>query len=101
MSDPTGYMFRVFAEQTKSDLRALAACLRGSRQTLSRAEVGRIAVPLLVAVGSEDPIAGSPQELAALIPGAQALTIPGRDHMLAVGDKVFKSAVLEFLSERP
>ena len=100
VSDPIGYMFRVFAEQTKSDLRALAACLRGSRQTLSRAEVGRIAMPFLMAVGSEDPIAGSPQQLAALIPGAQALTIPGRDHMLAVGDKVFKSAVLEFLSER-
>lgn len=100
VSDPTAYLFRAFAEQTKADLRALAACLRGSRQTLSPAEVGRIAVPLLVAVGSEDPIAGSPQALAALIPGAKALTIPGRDHMLAVGDKVFRSAVLEFLSER-
>ena len=100
VSDPTAYLFRAFAEQTKADLRALAACLRGSRQTLSPPEVGRIAVPLLVAVGSEDPIAGSPQALAALIPGAKALTIPGRDHMLAVGDKVFRSAVLEFLSER-
>ena len=30
------------------------------------------------------------KQLAALIPGAQALAIPGRDHMLAVGDKVFK-----------
>src|ERR1700689_1902118 len=98
VSDPTAYMFRAFAEQTKSDLRALAACLRGSRETLSRDEVGRIAVPVLVAVGSADPIAGSPQELAALIPGAQALAIPGRDHMLAVGDKAFKSAVLEFLA---
>ena len=100
VSDPTAYMFRAFAEQTGSDLRALAACLRGSRQTLSRAEVGRIAVPLLVAVGSKDPIAGSPQELAALIPGARALAIPDRDHMLAVGDRSFKAAVLEFLSER-
>jgi pimeloyl-ACP methyl ester carboxylesterase len=101
VTDPTAYMFRAFAEQTKSDLRALAACLRGSRETLSRAEVGRIAVAVLVAVGSADPIAGSPQELAALIPGAQALAIPGRDHMLAVGDRVFKSAVLEFLAKRP
>jgi pimeloyl-ACP methyl ester carboxylesterase len=101
VSDPRAYLFRAFAEQTKSDLRALAACLRGSRETLSRTEVGRIAVPVLVAVGSADPIAGSPQELAALIPGAQALAIPGRDHMLAVGDKAFKSAVLTFLSERP
>ena len=51
-----------------------------------------IAVPVLVAVGTKDDIAGSAQELAALIPGAQALDIPDRDHMLAVGDKVFKLA---------
>ncbi len=103
VSDPTltAMMFRAFAEQTKSDLRALAACLRGSRQTLSRAEVGRIAVPLMIAVGTADPIAGSPEELAALIPGAQALPIPKRDHMMAVGDKVYKSGVLEFLENRP
>lgn len=101
VSDPTAMMFRAFAEQTRSDLRALAACLRGSRETLSRDEVGRIKVPVLVAVGSTDPIAGSPQELAALIPGAEALSIPGRDHMLAVGDRVFKAAVLDFLAKQP
>ncbi len=100
VSDPTGYMFRAFAEQTHSDLRALAACMRGSRQTLSPGEVGRIAVPALVAVGSKDPVAGSAEQLAALIPGAQALTIPGRDHMLAVGDRAFKTGVLEFLAQR-
>jgi pimeloyl-ACP methyl ester carboxylesterase len=100
VADPTARLFRSFAEQTRSDLRALAACLRGSRQTLSRAEVARIAAPLLVAVGDRDPIAGSPQQLAALIPGARALAIPGRDHMLAVGDKVFKEGVLEFLAGR-
>ena len=101
VSDPTGYMFRAFAEQTHSDLRALAACMRGSRQTLSPSEVGRIAVPVLVAVGSEDPVAGSPEQLAALIPGARTLIIPGRDHMLAVGDRAFKTGVLEFLTQRP
>jgi pimeloyl-ACP methyl ester carboxylesterase len=101
VTDPTAHLFRAFAEQTKSDLKALAACLRGSRQTLSPAEVARIVVPVLVAVGSKDTIAGSPEELAALIPGAKALVIPNRDHMLAVGDKVFKAAVLEFLKQRP
>jgi pimeloyl-ACP methyl ester carboxylesterase len=94
------YMFRAFAEQTKSDLRALAACMRGSRQTLSRSEAARIAVPVMVAVGENDPIAGSPEALAALIPGAKALVIPGRDHMLAVGDRVFKSGVVEFLARQ-
>ncbi len=101
VTDPTAYLFRSFAEQTKSDLRALAACLRGSRQTLSREEVGHITVPLMVAVGSKDPIAGSPEELAAMIPGARALVIPDRDHMLAVGDKAFKAGVAAFFSERP
>ena len=38
--------------------------------------------------------------LAALIPGARALDIPNRDHMLAVGDKVFKAGVLDFLNQR-
>jgi pimeloyl-ACP methyl ester carboxylesterase len=94
-------MFRAFAEQTKSDLHALAACMRGSRQTLSRAEVGRISVPLLAAVGDKDQVAGSAEALAALIPGARALSIPGRDHMLAVGDPLFKSAVLDFLAKQP
>jgi pimeloyl-ACP methyl ester carboxylesterase len=100
VTEPTARQFRAFAEQTRSDLRALAACLRGSRQTLSRADVSRISVPVLVAVGSNDQIAGSPEELAALIPGARALVIPGRDHMLAVGDKAFKAGGLEFLNER-
>ena len=63
--DPTGRMFRAFAEQTKSDLKALAACMRGSRQTLSREQVAGIRVPVLVAVGTKDKVAGSAQELAA------------------------------------
>jgi len=98
VTDPTGRTFRAFADMTKSDLKALAACIRGSRQTLSRAEVGGIEVPVLVAVGSNDDVAGSAEALAALIPGAKWVDIPGRDHMLAVGDKVFKEAALDFLA---
>ena len=98
--DPTGRMFRIFAEQTKSDLPALAACIRGSRQTLSVNQVASIRVPVLVAVGTKDQVAGNAQELAALIPGARALDIPDRDHMLAVGDKVLKTAVIDFLNQR-
>src|SRR5580693_76388 len=36
VTDPTAHVFRAFAMQTKSDLRALAACLRGSRQPIDR-----------------------------------------------------------------
>jgi pimeloyl-ACP methyl ester carboxylesterase len=101
VSDPQGRAFRAFAELTKSDLKALAACIRGSRQTLSREEVARISAPALIAVGTTDTIAGSAHELAALMRQARALDIPGRDHMLAVGDKVFKAGVVQFLQEPP
>jgi pimeloyl-ACP methyl ester carboxylesterase len=99
--DPIGRMFRAFAEQTKSDLKALAACVRGSRQTLTPEQLALIRAPVLVAVGTKDAVAGSPHELATLIPCGRALDIPGRDHMLAVGDEVFKQAVLRFLAGRP
>jgi len=101
VSGATERMFRAFAEQTQSDLKALAACMRGSREELSREQVAGITAPVLVAVGTKDPVAGSAQALAALIPGARALAIPDRDHMLAVGDKVFKAGVIEFLNQRP
>jgi pimeloyl-ACP methyl ester carboxylesterase len=100
VSDTFGRTFRAFAEQTKSDLRALAACVRGSRQTLSAEDVASIRTPTLIAVGTHDFVAGSARDLSALIPNARALEIPGRDHMLAVGDKVFKAGVLEFLAAR-
>jgi pimeloyl-ACP methyl ester carboxylesterase len=101
VTDPTGRVFRAFGDQTKSDLRALAACIRGSRQTLGRAEAAALCVPVLVAVGTRDVVAGSAQELAKLIPGAEALDIPDRDHMLAVGDRAYKARVLDFLGRRP
>lgn len=101
VTDPTGRMFRAFAEQNKGDLIALAACMRGSRQTLTREQVAAIQPPMLVAVGTKDMVAGSAHELAALVPGARVLDIVGRDHMLAVGDKTFKTGVLDFLAERP
>jgi pimeloyl-ACP methyl ester carboxylesterase len=99
--DPAGRMFRSFAEQTGSDLKALAACMRGSRQSLRSDQVALIRSPILVVVGSKDALAGSPHELAALLPAGRALDVPGRDHMLTVGDRVFKQAVLDFLAEQP
>lgn len=101
LRDPMQRMFRAFAEQTKSDLKALAACIRGSRQALTKEEAASITMPTLVAVGTADDVAGSGPELVRLLPNATALEIPGRDHNLAVGDKVHKQGVLEFLARRP
>jgi pimeloyl-ACP methyl ester carboxylesterase len=101
VTDPVGRTFRAFADQTRSDRRALAACLRGSRRLMTREEAAAITgVPVLIAVGTADEIAGSAAALGVVIPGSQVLDIPNRDHMRAVGDQVYKSGVTDFLSRR-
>src|SRR5262245_12682207 len=100
VTDPAGRTFRAFADQTRSDRKALAACLRGSRRLMTRDEAAAITVPTLIAVGTSDEIAGSAHALGEVIPGSQVLDIPNRDHMRAVGDKVYKSGVAEFLASR-
>ena len=67
---------------------------------MTRQEAAAIRVPALIAVGTSDEIAGSAQALGKIIPAAEVLDIPNRDHMRAVGDKVYKTGVLEFLSQR-
>jgi len=99
--EPRARAFRKFADQSKSDRKALAACIRSSRRRITEAEISTLRQPILIAVGSKDEIAGSPHELAALIPSAEVLEIPRRDHMTATGDRVFKEGVLEFLARRP
>ena len=101
VADPVGRTFRAFADQTRSDRKALAACLRGSRRLMTKEEAAGIAVPVLIAVGTADEIAGSAHALGEIIPGSEVLDIPRRDHMRAVGDKVYKEGVLDFLSRRP
>ena len=101
LTDPMQRMFRRFAEAGGNDLQALAACIRGSRQTLTPEDVARIAVPCLVAVGTKDAVAGDPRGLAELLPRGEVLDIPDRDHNPAVGDRVFKAGVLAFLARRP
>lgn len=98
---PRAKSFRAFADQTKSDRRALAACISTSRTLLSEADVARISQPTLIAVGTTDDIAGSASVLAGIMPNAESFEIEGRDHMLAVGDRSFKKRVLEFLAENP
>ncbi len=100
VNNDTARSFRAFAEKTGSDLKALAACMRGPREKISAEDLARIAAPTLIATGSEDVIAGSGPELRNLIPCAQLLDIEGRDHMKAVGDPRFKQGVLDFLTRR-
>jgi pimeloyl-ACP methyl ester carboxylesterase len=99
VSHPQGRMFRAFADRTRSDRHALAACIETSRKELTEAEVGRIGMPVLVGVGTKDEIGGAPEDLARLFPDGRAFAIEGRDHMLAVGDRTFKAEVLRFLAQ--
>lgn len=95
----TGRAYRKFAEQTRSDRHALAACIIGQRTTIAAEDVAKIAAPTLVAVGARDSVAGSAEGLAKLIPNAEVFIIANRDHMLATGDRSFKAAVVAFLEK--
>ncbi|MEO8667748.1 MAG: alpha/beta hydrolase [Bauldia sp.] len=100
LTDASGRTYRKFADQTKSDRRALAACIVGQARNLTPTQLAGIAAPVLVAIGTRDETAGSAAELAALIPQGVALDIPDRDHMLATGDKVFKEGAIAFLARQ-
>ncbi|MCS6761809.1 MAG: alpha/beta fold hydrolase [Candidatus Devosia symbiotica] len=97
LTHPTARQFRIFADHTKSDRKALAACIETSRAPMARADVRLISVPVLVAVGEADTMAGPPEPLADLLTLGEAFTIPKRDHMRATGDRAFKAAGLAFL----
>ena len=98
-----GRMFRAFAEQTKSrPAGARGLHPRLAPDAVTRARSATIRMPVLIAVGSED----YDRRLGRGAGGAacrarRRSTFPGRDHMLAVGDKVFKQGVLDFLAQRP
>ena len=87
-----------------SALRSLRVCsanIRASRQRIPVEELAKIRCPVLVVAGSNDEIAGALATLVEAIPGAEGLSLKGRDHMKAVGDREFKLAVLDFLDRRP
>jgi pimeloyl-ACP methyl ester carboxylesterase len=100
VTDPMGRMFRAFADQTRSDRPALAACLRGSRQWLTPEQAASITPPTLIAVGTKDDVGGSAHKLHEIMTRAEVLDIPDRDHMRAVGDRVYKEGVLAFLDRQ-
>jgi pimeloyl-ACP methyl ester carboxylesterase len=97
IADRGAKSFRIFAEQTKSDLKALAACMRSSRVKIKPEALAAIRCPVLVVAGELDDVSGPVQPLVDLIPGAKGVTLAGKNHMNAVGDKEYKKAVLAFL----
>ncbi len=99
VKDPIGRMFRIFAEHTGSDRKALAACILAPKRVMQKQDVMQIKQPTLVAIGTADDVAGDGEKLVDILPNGTYLPIPKRDHMRATGDKVFKIGVVEFLSQ--
>jgi pimeloyl-ACP methyl ester carboxylesterase len=97
ITDPLQKMFRAFAGQPGKDIVALAACMRGDRRFFSAAELAHSTRQALVVCGENDTTSGPPGPLAAALNDSAAVTVPGRDHMSAVGDRVTKAAAIEFL----
>jgi pimeloyl-ACP methyl ester carboxylesterase len=91
-------MFRRFAERTKSDLKALAACMKAPREPVPAELLRRISIPTLIAYGSNDKIAHAADDLADIIPGSKVLEIMERDHMTVVGDKRLIAGVVDFFA---
>ena len=96
ITDARGKMFRAFADQPGKDRLALAACMRAMSPRLSAQVLSGLKRPILVVDGSEDDTAGRPEPLAAVFVDGRAVTIAGRDHMSAVGDKHTRQAVIDF-----
>jgi pimeloyl-ACP methyl ester carboxylesterase len=92
--------FRLFADSSKADRAALAACVVASREPMAEAEVRRITAPVLMAIGENDEMAGGFDPLPALLPHCETFLIPKRNHMLSTGDPKFKAAALDFLERR-
>jgi pimeloyl-ACP methyl ester carboxylesterase len=98
ITNATARGFRAFADQPGKDRLALAACMRAPPANLPREALARSMRPVLVVCGEKDELTGGPDGLAAAFENGSAVTVPNRDHMTTVGDKVFKAAVLEFLA---
>lgn len=92
-----GRQFRLFADHSKGDRAALAACVVASREPMLADDVRSITAPVLVAVGENDEMAGGIETLTSLLPNGEGFVIPKRNHMLSTGDPKFKDAAIRFL----
>ena len=97
ITDARARMFRDFADQPGKDRLALAACIRAMAPPLPPTVLKTLSKPILVVCGDQDIVAGAPEPLAALFPHGTAVSVPGRDHMSAVGAGPTRAAVVDFL----
>jgi len=91
---PGAAAFRMFAEYTGADLKALAGQARSLH--CEAIALDRIAAPTLVLAGEADVLAAAPRRLADAISGAACRVLPG-DHLSVIRQPAFAAAAIEFL----
>jgi pimeloyl-ACP methyl ester carboxylesterase len=97
ITQPIARAFRTLADALGADREALAA-VAAARQS-SPIPMQQITAPMLVIAGDSDPLAVRAEVLAAAIPNARLLLLPG-DHLSVVRDPGFASAIVEFLGSQ-
>jgi pimeloyl-ACP methyl ester carboxylesterase len=95
LADVRARAYRRFAEATGANLGALAALQRGLSRGV-QINLSSIQAPVLVVAGREDPVAGSPEQLASLLQRGQWAQVAG-NHMNALLNEGFANVVTGFL----
>jgi pimeloyl-ACP methyl ester carboxylesterase len=92
------WMAEAFLRSTGGDPVALLHLLDTTVDTPPE-DVARIATPMLVAVGADDPARRAAEALASALPGGRLVELPG-NHMSAVTKPDLGLAIADFLDER-
>ncbi len=87
-----------FLKTMKMDADAAIAVLRSQGHTTPD-DLAQLAMPTLVLAGKDDHDNGSAPELAAMLPAAHYVEIPG-NHMSAITRAAFGTAIRDFLGEK-
>lgn len=98
VEDPVGKGFRRFAQATGADVTALAAMQRASRGGFDARRIADTTVPLMILIGADDQLVGDGAKLAAFIPQAKHVVVPG-NHLSAVVAPELKRAVVEWFGD--
>lgn len=89
--------FRQFADEQGEDRQALAAFTAARSPPLTREDLGRLPMPVLVVAGARDDLAGDPEALARVFPYGTGKSLPGVDHFSAIPHASLKATVFDFI----
>ena len=97
IEDAGALSFRAFADSTRSDRKALAACTSAMRNPLDPDELAQVKVPVFVLGAERDEFSGRASTLADAIPGALHETMPRAAHHTVLVEPMSKDVVFQFL----